>query len=129
MYLGQEVDIPDFESLAKKKSWNPRLYQPMVYNEEIKELAKNLKPGTLEYDDFWAEMDYYCYNGFQPKGMPRISGRHFYYLNFCFIERLLPKSKLKTLGSPFYRDLDHMLFLELDAAIYYGYGLVVTKPK
>ena len=101
----------------------------MVYNEEIKRLAKTLKPGTLQYDDFWQEMDYYCYNGFKPKGMPRISGRHFYYLNFCNIERKLPGDKLKTLGAPFYRDLDHFLFLELDAAIKYGYGLVITKPR
>lgn len=129
MYKGQKVDIPDFEVLAKKPSWNPRLYQPMVYNQEIIEKAERLRPGTLQYDDFWAEMDYYCYNGFQPKGMPRISGRHFYYLNFCNIERLLPGDKLKTLGPPFYRDLDHYLFLELEAAIKNGYGLVITKPR
>ena len=129
MYTGQTIDIPDFESQSKKPHWNPRLYQPMVYNKEIIDLADRLKPGTIEYDDFWAEMDYYCYYGFQPKGMPRITGRHFYYLNFCNIERKLPGDKLKTLGAPFYRDLDHILFLELEAAIKYGYGLLVTKPR
>ena len=36
----------------------------MVYNERIKHLSETLKPGTLEYDDFWAEMDYYCIHGF-----------------------------------------------------------------
>ena len=124
-----KVDIPDFESLGKSKSWNPQLYQPMVYNEEVRRNAETLKPGTIAYDDFWDEMDYYCYNGFKPKGMPRISGRHFFYLNFLQIERLLPGSKRKTLGPPFYRDLDHWMFLEIENAMNKGYGLIVLKPR
>ena len=107
----------------------------MVYNERIKNLAETLKPGTLEYDDFWAEMDYYCIHGFQPAGMPRIVGRHFYYLNFTMIEAMPPskdrsvKKKRKILMHPFYRDLDHWLFLEYEAAETYGYGLIVGKPR
>ena len=62
-----KVEIPDFETLSKSKSWNPKLYQPLIYNEEIKRKAETLLPGTLEYDDFWDEMDYYCYNGYKPK--------------------------------------------------------------
>lgn len=124
-----KVDIPDFEKLSKKKEWDPKLYQPLIYNEEIKRKADVLKPGTIEYDDFWDEMDYYCFNGFQPKGMPRISGRHFFYLNFCRILRLLPGARRKTLGAPFYRDLDHLMFLEIENAMKNGYGLIVLKPR
>jgi hypothetical protein len=124
-----KVDIPDFESLGKSKKWNPQLYQPLIYNEEIKKKSETLKPGTIDYDDFWDEMDYYCYNGFKPKNMPRISGRHFFYLNFCQIMRLLPGSKRKTLGAPFYRDLDHWIFLEIENAMKNGYGLIVLKPR
>lgn len=124
-----KVEIPDFETLSKSKSWDPKLYQPLIYNEEIKRKAETLLPGTLEYDDFWDEMDYYCYNGYKPKGMPAISGRHFFYLNFCQILRLLPGSKRKTMGAPFYRDLDHWIFLEIENAIKNGYGLIITKPR
>lgn len=124
-----KLDIPDFQKLSKQKSWNPKLYQPMVYNQRIMHLAETLKPGTLEYDDFWDEMDYYCLNGFQPKGMPRITGRHFYYLNFTKIEALAKGEKRKRLMNPFYRDLDHWLFLEYEGAEKYGYGLIVGKPR
>lgn len=125
-----DIEIPDFISLSKRSSWDPRRYQPVVFDDKIKYYSENLKPGTLAYDDFWDEMDYYCYNGFQPKGMPRITGRHFYYLNFNKIDMMVnPRDKRKRLGSPLYRDLDHMMFLELEGAIKYGYGLVVAKPR
>lgn len=123
------IEIPDFVKLSKQPGWDPKLYQPMVYNDRVRKLALTLKPGTLAYDEFWDEMDYYCLNGFKPAGMPRITGRHFYYLNFCKIE-LLPKgAKKKVLKNPFYRDLDHWLFLEVDAAFKYGYGIILGKPR
>lgn len=124
-----KIDIPDFEKLSKSSTWSPQLYQPMVYNPDIIHKSERLSPGSLEYDDFWDEMDYYCLNGFKPKGMPRITGRHFYYLNFTKIE-LLPKgAKKKVLKNPFYRDLDHMMFLEIEAAYEHGYSIIVAKPR
>ena len=124
-----ELEIPDFYKLSKSKSWDPKKYQPMVYNERVKHLAETLRPGTLDYDDFWDEMDYHCIFGFQPKGMPRITGRHFYYLNFTQIEAMPKGSRRKRKMNPFYRDLDHWLFLEFEAAAKYGYGLIVGKPR
>lgn len=123
------IYIPDIQKLSKSIHWDPKKYQPLIHNEKIKKLAEKLKPGSLAYDDFWDEMDYYCYNGYQPKGMPRITGRHFFYLNFCKIDVLLPGTKKKRLSSPFYRDLDHMLFLELEGAILNKHGLLITKPR
>ena len=123
------IEIPDFYKLSKGKRWDPKKYQPMVHNQRVIYLAETLKPGTIDYDDFWDEMDYYCLNGFQPKGMPRITGRHFYYLNFTKIEAMPRGAKRKKIMSPFYRDLDHMLFLEYEGAEKYGYGLIVGKPR
>lgn len=123
------LKIPNTQLLSKSPKWDIKKYQPMVYNKKVIKLSETLKPGTLAYDDFWSEMDYYCYNGFEPKGMPRISGRHFFYLNFNKIEMLFPGEKRKRMGNPFYRDLDHWLFLELDSAILHGYGLLITKPR
>ena len=127
--LFPKLDIPDFQKLSKNKLWDPKRYQPIVHNQKAKHLSETLKPGTLEYDDFWDEMDYYCIMGMQPKGMPRITGRHFYYLNFTQIEAMAKGTKRKKLMAPFYRDLDHWLFLEYEAADKYGYGLIVGKPR
>lgn len=124
-----ELEIPDFMKLSKSPSWNPKLYSPLVFDEKIKKWSETLKPGTLDYDDFWEEMDFYCFNGFAPKGMPRITGRHFYYLNMNRI-KLLPKGKKdKILANPNYRDLDHWVFLEIECAIKNGYGLILAKPR
>lgn len=124
-----KLDIPDFMRLSKSPSWDPKLYSPMVFNEKIIKLSETLVPGTLDYDDFWDEMDYYCYHGYQPKGMPRIAGRHFYFLNFTKI-KLLPKGKKnKILAAPNYRDLDHWLYLEVESAIKHGHGLILAKPR
>lgn len=125
-----ELNIPDFYQLSKEKWWDPRVYSPMVFNERIKNMADKLKPGTIEYDDFWDEMDYYCINGFKPKGrMPRISGRYFFYLNFCKIKLLPEGGRMKVIRNPLYRDLDHWLFLEIEGAEKYGYGLIIAKPR
>lgn len=127
--LFPKIDIPDFQKLSKNKLWDPKRYQPMMHNAMVKNLSETLKPGTLEYDDFWDEMDYYCIHGITPKGMPRITGRHFYYLNFTQIEAMAKGTKRKKLMAPFYRDLDHWLFLEFEGAEKYGYGLIVGKPR
>lgn len=124
-----DIKIPEFYKLSKSKKWDPKKYQPMVYDQRLIHLSETLKPGTLEYDDFWDEMDYYCIHGFKPKDMPRITGRHFYYLNFTKIEAMAKGTRRKKIMPPFYRDLDHWLFLELEAAIKYGYGLIVGKPR
>lgn len=129
MSIFPDIVIPDFMRLSKNKAWDPKLYSPMIFNERIKKLSETLKPGTLDYDDFWDEMDYYCYHGYKPKGMPRITGRHFFYLNFNSI-KLLPKGKKnKILAPPNYRDLDHWIFLEIESAINNGYGLILGKPR
>lgn len=131
MIIGElpKLDVPNFMALSKSPKWDPKKYQPIIHNEEIRIKSETLQPGTLEYDDFWDEMDYYCINGFQPDGMPRITGRHFYYLNFTQIDLMKPGAKKKTLGTPFYRDLDHWLFLEVEFAQLHGYGLIIAKPR
>lgn len=124
-----DINIPNFEELSKLDTWDIKLYQPMVYNEEVIRLSETLRPGSIAYDDFWDEMDYYCIRGYKPKGMPRITGKHFFYLNFCQIELLKKGARRKTKSNPFYRDLDHWLFLELEAAQKYGYGIIIGKPR
>lgn len=124
-----DIAIPDFVQLSKSPKWDPKLYQPLIYNPDIRDKSKNLKPGTLAYDDFWDEMDYYCLNGYKPKNMPRIAGRHFFYLNFCQIELLPIGGNKKIIAPPFYRDLDHWIFLEIESAFKNRHGLIFAKPR
>ena len=108
-------------ALAK---FNSKKYAPLVH-EEIPEF----KAGTMAYDDFWDEQDNRCVYGYKPKGMPRITGRHYFYLNMNQIS-LLPKgAERKKPGSPFYRALDRRLFNEEEGARKNRHGLIVGKPR
>lgn len=108
--------------------WNKfdsKHYRPLV-EEEI----PSFKPGTIAYDDFWDEQDDRCIKGFKPNTyMPKISGEHYFYLNMCKIELLLPGATRKTYEYPFYRELDRRLFNEISDAKKNRYSLIIGKPR
>lgn len=107
--------------------WNrfdSKLYRPLL-NTEI----PDFHPGTIAYDDFWDEQDERCLNGYRPRPfMPKISPVHYFYLNNCNIELLEPGATRKSMGAPFYRELDRRLFDEYEQARG-KYGLIVGKPR
>lgn len=108
--------------------WNKfdsKRYRPLVVDE-----IPDFKPGTISYDDFWDKEDDRCINGFKPNDfMPKISGRHYFYLNMCKIKLLQPGATNKTFEYPFYRELDRRLFDEITDARKGYYGLIVGKPR
>lgn len=104
--------------------FDSKKYSPLIFEEQPK-----LKPGTVAYDDFWDEQDHRCLNGYKPKGMPRITGEHYFYLNMCKISLLPPGARRKRPGSPFYRSLDRRLSLETEDAKDNGHGLIIGKPR
>jgi hypothetical protein len=108
--------------------WNrfdSELYKPLL-NMEI----PDFNPGTIAYDDFWDEQDDRCLNGYKPRPfMPKITNEHYFYLNMCRIELLEKGSTRKTMGYPFYRELDRRLFDEIQDAKKGHYGLIVGKPR
>lgn len=115
--------------LIKNNFSDVKRYSLLVHDAMYKKQASIVKPGTLAYDDFWDEIDYYCLNGYKPKGMHEITGEHFAYLNLANIE-MLPQGELrKRPGSPYYRELDHRLFTETRNAKIGHYGLIVAKPR
>lgn len=109
-------------------NWNKfdsNLYRPLVEME-----IPDFSPGTLDYDDFWDEQDRRCLEGYQPRSfMPKITGRHYFYLNMCRINLLKKGAKRKMLDYPFYRELDRRLYDELDDAIEDEHGLIIGKPR
>lgn len=105
--------------------FDSKKYRPLV-----EEAVPDFKPGTISYDDYWDKQDDYCLKGFQPTPyMPRISGRHYFYLNMCKIKLLKQGATNKTTEYPFYRELDRRLFNEITDARKNKYGLIVGKPR
>ena len=105
--------------------FDSRHYRPLIIDE-----IPNFKPGTISYDDYWDEQDDRCLNGFKPKPyMPRISGRHYFYLNMCKIKLLRKGASNKTFEYPFYRELDRRLYNEITDARKNKYGLIIGKPR
>ena len=110
------------------KEFHSKHYAPLV-NEPI----PYLKRGTIIYDDFWDEQDDRCINGYAPiiNGVqyPRITGPHYFYLNMFQIMMLKVGAGKKSLDFPYYRVLDHLIFLELEKAAKDGYGIIVGKAR
>lgn len=105
-----------------------RHYSPLVY-----EPIPDLERGTLAYDDFYDEQDRRCLDGYAPliDGVQyaRITGAHYFYLNMVQIMMLKIGSTKKKLNYPYYRVLDHLLFLEIEKAEFLGYGLIIGKAR
>ncbi len=116
------------DSLKKKQEFHSKHYAPLVY-EPLPELNR----GTIAYDDFWDEHDEKCINGYAPiiDGVeyPRITGPHYFYLNMYQIMMLKEGEGKKRLNYPYYRVLDHMIFLELEKAQKEGYGVILGKAR
>lgn len=117
--------------LIVDNTYSAKKFSPLVYDEKVIKHYSKLKPGTLAYDDFWDEIDYYCINGYKPSGSAyhKITGEHFFYLNINKIYMLHDGEKKKRPGSPYYRDLDYRLFSEYEQAKKNGYGLIIGKPR
>lgn len=98
--------------------------------------------GTLDYEKFWDEEERRCIEGYEVGGV-RVTGRHYFYLNYCII-KLIPtdsrtgKITSKTVVRDFPRFLDHNYYylLEIERCMAEGpwkmydkIGNVVTKGR
>ena len=112
------------------------------------EFLKNLKnTGTGFYIDapkhsyewvkYWDEQEYYCKNGCSVGGI-RITGEHYFYLNFCQIqlktgfggEVLKNKKKVdKLVTFPDFWDSDWYYFTECEKAKEEGQHMIILKPR
>ena len=72
--------------------------------------------GTTQYIRYWEEQKRRCLEGYEVGGV-RITGEHYFYLNFCRIEKRIEDStgnKRKELDFPEFLTMDFYWFLELD---------------
>jgi hypothetical protein len=100
-------------------------YQPIVY-QGIPDINKE----SISYREFWDEQIDRCKNGFKPKGLDKITGKHYYYLNFY---KILGNSggegNRKTLIAPWYRDMDKEYFDLFDTCKKEEKGMIVIKAR
>ena len=110
-------------------TYNAKRFNPLVYDEKVIRYSKTLRPGTLDYDDFWDEQDDRCLFGYKPKGMNDITGEHYFHLNMNQIEMLPQGEARKRLHAPYYREIDNRLFKITYDAKKNRYGIIVGKPR
>lgn len=96
--------------------------------------------GTKEYRDYWALQEFYCRNGYSVGGV-KITGEHYFYLNFCQIElKILPSLTVSTeylkrvkaestVTFPDFWDSDWYYFNECKRAEELGLHMVILKPR
>jgi len=100
--------------------------------------------GTKEWKDYWNLQAFYCINGMSVGGV-KITGEHYFYLNFCQISLKLTKKitdlttltelttkKVKvdtTVTFPDFWDSDWYYFNECKRAEELGLHIIVLKPR
>ena len=92
---------------------------------------------SYEWIKYWDEQEYYCKNGYSVGGV-RITGEHYFYLNFCQIqlktgfgsEAIKGKKKVEKLVTfPDFWDSDWFYFTECELAREAGQHMIILKPR
>ena len=106
--------------------FDAKKYQPLIY-----EGVPTLNPESVSFREYWDEQIERCKFGFTPKGMPRITGKHYYYLNFYKIlgSDGVKGNSRKTLIAPWYRDMDKYYFDLFDTCKEEEKGMIVIKAR
>lgn len=105
---------------------NIKKYAPIIHED-----IPDVDPNSIAFKEFWDEQIKRCKEGYKPKGLARITGKHYYYLNFY---KILGSSgekgnSRKTLISPWYRDMDKLYFDLFDRCKKEGKGMIVIKAR
>lgn len=86
--------------------------------------------GTGAYKEYWDEQEKRCREGYTVGGV-RITGPHYFYLNFCRIKVTVKEGKIerKVLTFPKFLDVDYYFFHEVETARENSQGLIVAKSR
>ena len=140
-YRGSEVDWKKVSCINNGKFINTHYFTPVVYDLEEQlpeynpkwEVYKKLKGKNLlykvnypiQYRQYWEEQRRRCYEGYEVGGV-RITGLHYFYLNFW---RIKSKKVGETAITPWFLDVDKEFFDEVDNARNQGKNLIVVKRR
>ena len=108
-----------------KIKFDPQKYRPVPNNGH-----PDLNVDSVAYQEYWSrEMDR-CINGFKPKGMKKISGKYYFYLNYYkILGNDGTSGNRKTLIHPWYRSMDHEYFDTIELCKEEGKGMIVIKAR
>ncbi len=84
--------------------------------------------GTLPYREFWEEQDFRCRHGYT-QGDVRITGPHYFYLNFIQILSKNEETGRKTKQFPRFLDIDYDFFHIIEQAREQKKGVILVKPR
>jgi hypothetical protein len=129
----------DFSKINIDKFRVPGLTFIDNYKKTGREFYIDAPRGSLEWKLYWDEQEYYCKYGFSVDGI-RITGDHYFYLNFCMImittagkaaEAIVKKKSADTkiLTFPEFWDADYYYYHEIEKARADGQHLLVLKPR
>jgi len=91
-------------------------FSPVVYGE------------IYDDDDWWAEQVDRCLNGYETR-LGKITGAHYFYLNFVRILASDGRERRKKLLPPLYRELDKEFFWTLERARQEGKNVIIVKAR
>ncbi len=104
---------------------DPQRYRPIAINGH-----PDLNHESIGYQEYWAKEIDRCINGFRPKGMKKISGKYYFYLNYYnILGNDGTKGNRKTLIKPWYRDMDHEYFDCFERCKDEGKGMIIIKAR
>jgi len=110
--------------MGKAKN-DPQKYRPVINNGH-----PSLNADSVAYQQYWEKELDRCINGYKPKGMDKISGKYYFYLNYYkILGNDGNKSSRKTLISPWYRAMDHEYFNLFETCKKDEKGMIVIKAR
>lgn len=129
----KHINTDEFRVEALKFEANKRKHGTGFYTDAPK--------GSIEYKNYWNLQRHYCENGYSVGGV-KITGEHYFYLNFCQIslkitkkitdatELIHKKSRVETTVTfPDFWDSDWYYFNECKKAEELGLHMIVLKPR
>lgn len=103
--------------------YDTHLFSPVV----IDGLCK-AHPKSMEFREWWEEQRQLCITGYTVNGV-RITGEHYWYLNFWKIKGVNEETKRKDLIAPRFLDMDHEFFVALEKARSNEKNMCVVKRR
>jgi len=88
----------------------------------------DLPPDSYAYIEFWEEQKRRCLEGYSPSKHQHISGMHYYYINFCKIDRLDNHGRV-VFDYPRYSEADAYIFSMLEKCQKEGKGLLFMTAR
>lgn len=113
----------------------PGFVNTNLFEEEARRFLRtggyiNAPRGTFAYKEYWEEQTRRCKEGYIVAGV-RITGEHYFYLNFSQIKATVVEGGIKRtrLTFPKFLDVDYHFFHEKEKARLNDQGLIVAKSR